>query len=64
MRLIFDNINCHKKEKKSFRKYQPRLINYSFYKNFSKETFRVSLLGKLSKEVFVKTMTGCKGFVT
>ena len=26
--------------KKSFRKFHPRLLNYKFYKNFSKEAFR------------------------
>ena len=40
--------------KKSFRKFQPRPINYRYYKNFSnKKTFRGWLLEKLSKEVFV-----------
>ena len=39
--------------KKSFRRFNPRLINYRSYKNFSNEFFRECLLEKLSKEVFV-----------
>ena len=39
--------------KKSFRKFQPRLINCRSYKNFSNEAFRMRLLEKLSKEVVV-----------
>ena len=44
--------------KKSFRKFQPRLINCRSYKNFSNEAFRMCLLEKLSKEVFVNNDEG------
>ena len=39
--------------KNSFRKFQPRLINYRSYKDFPNEDFWECLLGKFSKEVFV-----------
>ena len=45
--------------KKGFRKFHPRLINY---KNFSNEVFRKSLLGKLSKEVFINNEEVLKRF--
>ena len=37
--------------KKSFRKFNPRLINYRSYKNFSNEDFRECLLEKLSRGI-------------
>ena len=37
--------------KKSFRKFNPRLINYRSYKNFSNEAFRECLLEKLSRGI-------------
>ena len=45
--------------KKGFRKFHPGLINY---KNFSNEVFRKSLLGKLSKEVFINNEKVLKRF--
>ena len=48
--------------KKSFRKFQPRLINYRSYKNFSNEAFRECLLEKLSKEIFEHNDDGLQRF--
>ena len=39
--------------KKSFRKFQPRIINYMSYKQISNEAFWKCLLEKVPKEVFV-----------
>ena len=38
--------------KKSFKKFQPRIINYRSYKHFLNDTFRKDLIGKLSNEKF------------
>ena len=45
-----------------FRKFQPWLINYSSYKNFSNEAFRVCSLEKSSKKLFVNNADGLKTF--
>ena len=39
--------------RKSFKKLQPRIINYRSYKNFSNEKFKSYLLNELRKEDFV-----------
>ena len=39
--------------KKSFKRFQPRIINYRSYKHFSNDTFRKDLIDKLSNEKFV-----------
>ena len=39
--------------KKSFKKFQPRIINYRSYTHFSNDTFRKDLLDKLSNEELV-----------
>ena len=39
--------------KKSFKKFQPRIINYRSYKHFSNDTFRKDLIDKLSNEELV-----------
>ena len=39
--------------RKIFKKLKPRTINYRYYKHFSNEAYRESLLDELSKEVFV-----------
>ena len=48
--------------KKSFKKFQPRIINYSSYKGFSNDTFRKDLIDKLSNEKFVINDDGLKRF--
>ena len=48
--------------KKSFKKFQPRIINYRSYKHFSNETFRKDLIDKLSNEKFVINDEGLKRF--
>ena len=48
--------------KKSFKKFQPRIINYRSYKHFSNDTFRKDLIDKLSNEKFVITDDGLKRF--
>ena len=39
--------------RKTFKKMLPRVINYRSYRDFSNETFRVSLINNLSNEAFV-----------
>ena len=41
-----------------FKKMRPRVINYRSYRDFSNETFRVSLINNLSNEVFVNNDDG------
>ena len=48
--------------KKSFKKFQPQIINYSSYKRFSNDTFRNDLTNKLSNEKFVINDDGLKIF--
>ena len=48
--------------KKSFKKVQPRIINYRSYKHFSNDTFRKDLIDKLSNEKFVINDDGLKRF--
>ena len=48
--------------KKSFKKFQPRIINYRSYKHFSNDTFRKDLIDKLSNEKFVINDDGLKRF--
>ena len=44
--------------RKNFKKIRPGVINYRSYKDFSNEPFRVSLINKLSSEVFVNNDDG------
>ena len=46
--------------KKSFKKFQPRIINYRSYKHFSNDAFRKDLIDKLSNEKFVINDDGLK----
>ena len=46
----------------SFKKFQPRIINYRSYKHFSNDTFRKDLIDKLSNEKFVINDDGLKRF--
>ena len=48
--------------RKTFKKIRPRVINYRSYRDFSNETFRVSLMNNLSNEVFVNNDDGLKKF--
>ena len=48
--------------KKSFKKFQPRIINYRSYKHFSNNAFRKDLIDKLSNEKFVINDDGLKRF--
>ena len=48
--------------KKSFKKFQPRIINYRSYKHFSNDTFRKDLIDKLSNEELVINDDGMKRF--
>ena len=48
--------------KKSFKKFQPRIINYRSYKHFSSDTFRKDVIDKLSNEKFVTNDDGLKRF--
>ena len=48
--------------KKTFKKMRPRVINYRSYRDFSNETFRVSLINNLSNEVFVNNDDGLEKF--
>ena len=43
---------------KSFKKYQPKIINYGWYKNFSNEKYRETLIYNFSKENFINN-DGC-----
>ena len=47
---------------KTFKKIRPRVINYRSYRDFSNETFRVSLINNLSNEAFVNNDTGFEKF--
>ena len=44
--------------RKGFKKFQPRIINFRSYKQFSNEAYRESLINKLSQENFVKNGNG------
>ena len=48
--------------RKTFKKMHPRVINYMSYRDFSNETFRVSLINNLSNEVFVSNADGLQKF--
>ena len=48
--------------RKTFKKMRPRVINYRSYRDFSNETFRVSLINNLSNEVFVNNDDGLEKF--
>ena len=48
--------------RKTFKKTRPRVINYRAYRDFSNETFRVSLINNLSNEVFVSNADGLQKF--
>ena len=48
--------------RKTFKKMRPRVINYRSYRDFSNETFRVSLINNLSNEVFVSNDDGLQKF--
>ena len=48
--------------KKSFKKFQPRIINYRSYKHFSIDTFRKDLIDKLPNEELVINDDGMKRF--
>ena len=48
--------------KKSFKKFQPRIINCRSYKHFSNDTFRKDLIDKLSNEELVINDDGLKRF--
>ena len=49
--------------RKTFEKIQPRIINYRSYRDFSNETFRVSPINNLSKEVFVNNDDKLENFL-
>ena len=48
--------------KKSFKKFQPRIINYRSYKHFSNDTFKKDRTDTLSTEKFVINDDGLKRF--
>ena len=48
--------------RKSFKKYQPKIINYRSYKNFSNEKYRETLINNLSKENFINIDDGFQRF--
>ena len=48
--------------KKTFKKMRPRVINYRSYRDFSNQTFRVSLINNLPNEVFVNNNDGLQKF--
>ena len=48
--------------RKSFKEIRPRVITYRSYRDFSNETFRVSLINNLSNEVFVSNGDGLGKF--
>ena len=48
--------------RKTFKKRRPRVINYRSNRDFSNETFRVSLMNNLSNEVFVDNDDGLQKF--
>ena len=47
---------------KTFKKMRPSVINYRSYRDFSNETFGVSLINNLPNEVFVNHDDGLKKF--
>ena len=49
--------------RKSFKKYQPSIISYRSYKNFSNDAFRETLIKKLSNENLVNNDNALKDFV-
>ena len=48
--------------RKSFKKFQPKIINYRSYKHFQNEAFRETLLKNLSQENFVNNDNGFQRF--
>ena len=48
--------------RKTFKKYQHRVINYRSYKQFSNEAFRESLINSLSNQVFINNDNGFDRF--
>ena len=50
--------------RKSFKKYQPKIINYRSYKNFSNEKYRETLINDLTKENFMNDNNVSKDSVT
>ena len=48
--------------RKMFKKLRRRIISYRSFKHFSNEKFRISLIGNLSNEVYVKKDDGCNRF--
>ena len=48
--------------RKIFKEIRPRVINYRSYRDFSNETFRVSLINNLPNEVFVSNDDGLEKF--
>ena len=48
--------------RKTFKEIRPRVITYRSYRDFSNETFRVSLINNLSNEVFVSNGDGLGKF--
>ena len=48
--------------RKSFKKYQPSIISYRSYKNFSNAAFRETLIKKLSNENLVNNDNGLERF--
>ena len=49
-------------KRKNFKKMRPTVINYRSNRDFSNETFRVSLINNLSNEVFVNNDDGLEKF--
>ena len=47
---------------RSFEKYQPKIINYRSYNNFSNEKYRETLINNLSKENFINNDDGFQRF--
>ena len=50
--------------RKSFKKYQPKTINYRSYKHFSNEKNRETIINNLSKENFINNDYGFQRPVT
>ena len=48
--------------RKSFEKFQPKLIKYRSYKTFSNEAYRETLINNLSKENFINNDDGFQRF--
>ena len=48
--------------RKTFKKMRPRVINYRSYRDFSNETFRISLINTLPNAVFVDSDGGLEKF--